>query len=132
MDIIPENETKRIAAVRRYEILDTPPDGAFDSITAIAARRFGVFIAIVSIVDTDRIWFKSHHGLPAQQSDREAGVCESAILTADPHIQEEVTNDPCALANPLVADDLGCSFYAGVPHHTRQGVGEGNRCVYIS
>src|SRR3546814_9391935 len=74
MDIIPENETKRIAAVRRYEILDTPPDGAFDRITAIAARRFGVPIAIVSIVDTDRIWFKSHHGLPVQQIDREPGL----------------------------------------------------------
>src|SRR3546814_3401581 len=94
MDIIPENETKRIAAVRRYEILDTPPDGAFDRITAIAARRFGVPIAIVSIVDTDRIWFKSHHGLPVQQIDREPGLCASAILTADPHILEDATIDP--------------------------------------
>src|SRR3546814_16122184 len=87
------SDLKRMAAVRRYEILDTPPDGAFDRITAIAARRFGVPIAIVSIVDTDRIWFKSHHGLPVQQIDREPGLCASAILTADPHILEDATID---------------------------------------
>ena len=59
-DILPPNEAERMAAVRRYDILDSPPDGAFDRITALAARRFGVPIAIVSIVDEDRIWFKSH------------------------------------------------------------------------
>src|SRR3546814_18599033 len=115
MDIIPENETKRIAAVRRYEILDTPPDGAFDRITAIAARRFGVPIAIVSIVDTDRIWFKSHHGLPVQQIDREPGLCASAILTADPRILEAAPIDPRALANPLVAGEFVLRAYVGVP-----------------
>ncbi|MEO8386360.1 MAG: GAF domain-containing protein, partial [Betaproteobacteria bacterium] len=62
--IIPINEPQRMLAVRRYDILDTPPDGAFDRITALAARRFNVPIAIISVVDTDRIWFKSHHGLP--------------------------------------------------------------------
>ena len=65
--IIPENELHRIAAVKRYDILDTPPDGAFDRITAIAARRFDVPISIISIVDHDRIWFKSHHGLDVKQ-----------------------------------------------------------------
>ncbi len=54
--IIPASEPQRLAAVRRYDILDTPPDGAFDRITALAARRFGVPISIISIVDHDRIW----------------------------------------------------------------------------
>ena len=67
--IIPENEKQRMAAVRRYDILDTPPDGAFDRITAIAARRFDVPISIISIVDEDRIWFKSHHGINARKSN---------------------------------------------------------------
>jgi hypothetical protein len=64
---IPLNEAERLAAVRRYEILDTPPDGAFDRITRIAARLFNVPISIVSIVDEDRIWFKSHHGLDVEE-----------------------------------------------------------------
>ena len=57
LSIIPADEPERLAAVRRYDVLDTPPDGAFDRITAIAARRFGVPIAIISVVDQDRIWF---------------------------------------------------------------------------
>jgi hypothetical protein len=65
--LTPPNEAERLAAVRRYDILDTPPDGAFDRITRIAARLFDVPIAIVSIVDHDRIWFKSHHGLDAAE-----------------------------------------------------------------
>jgi hypothetical protein len=72
--IIPETEPQRIAAVKRYDILDTPPDGAFDRITAIAARRFDVPISIISIVDHDRIWFKSHHGVSVDQIGRDAGL----------------------------------------------------------
>ena len=67
-------EQERLAAVRRYDILDTPPDGAFDRITAIAARLMKVPIAIVSIVDHDRIWFKSHHGLEVEQIGRDLGL----------------------------------------------------------
>ncbi|MHB8671044.1 MAG: GAF domain-containing protein, partial [Acidimicrobiales bacterium] len=61
-ELIPPNESRRMDAVRRYEILDTPADGTFDRVTALAARMFGLPIAIVSVVDRDRIWFKSHHG----------------------------------------------------------------------
>ncbi len=68
-----QQEAGRLAAVRRYDILDTPPDGSFDRITAMAADLFDVPIAIVSLVDHDRIWFKSHHGLDVQQIDREPG-----------------------------------------------------------
>ena len=84
--IIPADEPERLKAVRRYDILDTPPDGAFDRITAIAARRFNVPISIISIVDQDRIWFKSHHGLDVKQTARDPGLCASAILSNDPWI----------------------------------------------
>ena len=84
MDSIPADEAERLKAVKRYDILDTPPDGAFDRITAIAARLFGVPIAIVSIVDEDRIWFKSHHGLDVREIGRDPGLCASAILTDTP------------------------------------------------
>src|SRR6195952_2377375 len=128
-DVIPENEAERMAAVRRFDVLDTPPDGAFDRVTALAARRFGVPIAIISIVDEDRIWFKSHHGLPVEQIDREPGLCASAILRAEPYILENAKTDIRSLANPLVAGDFGLRFYAGVPLRTQEGYNLGTLCV---
>ena len=127
--IIPIDETARMQAVRRYDVLDTPPDGAFDRVTAIAARIFNVPIAIISIVDHDRIWFKSHHGLPVEQIDREPGLCASAILHHDPYILEDASKDVRSLANPLVAGDFGLRFYAGVPLHTHDGYNLGTLCV---
>lgn len=128
-EISPPNEAARIAAVRRYDILDSPPDGAFDRITALAARRFAVPIAIVSIVDEDRIWFKSHHGLPVQQIGREPGLCASAILGDAPYLIEDARSDPRSLANPLVAGDFGLRFYAAVPLTTSDGYNLGTLCV---
>lgn len=127
--IIPPDEAERMKAVRRYDILDTPPDGAFDRVTAIAARIFDVPIAIISIVDHDRIWFKSHHGVPVQQIDREPGLCASAILRPDPYILEDAKQDVRSLANPLVAGDFGLRFYAGVPLRTHDGFNLGTLCV---
>lgn len=127
--IIPANEAQRMSAVRRYDILDTPPDGAFDRITALAARRFGVPISIISIVDEDRIWFKSHHGVPVEQIGRDPGLCASAILSKDPHILADASVDPRSLANPLVAGDFGLRFYAGVPLTTTDGHNLGTLCI---
>jgi two-component sensor histidine kinase len=118
-----------MSAVKRYEILDTPADGAFDRVTAIAARRFNVPISIISIVDNDRIWFKSHHGLDVKQIDREPGLCASAILRADPHILTDASKDVRSLANPLVAGNFGLRFYAGVPLQTCDGHNLGTLCV---
>ena len=118
-----------MAAVRRYDILDTPPDGSFDRITAIAARIFDAPIAIISIVDHDRIWFKSHHGLATDEIGRDPGLCASAILSPDPHILTDATTDPRSLANPLVAGDFGLRFYAGVPLRTSDGHNLGTLCV---
>lgn len=116
-------------AVRRYDILDSPPDGAFDRITALVARRFGVPIAIISVVDEDRIWFKSHHGLPVQQIDREPGLCSSAILNGAPYLIEDARVDPRSLSNPLVAGDFGLQFYAAVPLTTSDGYNLGTLCI---
>ena len=127
--IIPKDELQRMAAVRRYDILDTPPDGSFDRITAIAARRFNVPISIISIVDHDRIWFKSHHGVPVEQIAREPGLCASAILSTEPHILTDAKVDPRSLANPLVAGDFGLRFYAGVPLRTSDGYNLGTLCI---
>ena len=119
--LIPENERERMEAVRRYDVLDTPPDGAFDRITALAARLFDVPISIVSIVDHDRIWFKSHHGIEVQQIDREAGLCASAVCQYEPWIVTDAAVDVRTIDNPLVAGDLGLRFYFGVPLTTSDG-----------
>src|ERR1700712_2872754 len=118
-----------MSAVKRYDILDTPPDGAFDRVTAIAARRFEVPISIISIVDHDRIWFKSHHGLDVKQIGREPGLCASAILGDVPYTLANAAIDPRSLANPLVAGDFGLRFYAGVPLKTHDGFNLGTLCV---
>src|SRR5687768_10177283 len=97
------SERERMDAVRRYDILDTPPDGAFDRIAAVAAAIFRVPIAIVSVVDTDRIWFKASHGLGVSQIDREPGLCASAITSSEPWIVTDAVTDPRTLVNPLVA-----------------------------
>jgi two-component sensor histidine kinase len=122
-------EAERMKAVRRYDILDSPPDGAFDRITALVARRFGVPIAIISVVDKDRIWFKSHHGLPVQQIDREPGLCASAILDGAPYLIEDAQIDPRSLANPLVAGEFGLRFYAAAPLTTSDGYNLGTLCI---
>jgi two-component sensor histidine kinase len=129
LTLYPATERERMAAVRRYDILDTPPDGAFDRITALAARRFGVPISIISIVDEDRIWFKSRHGVPVEQIGRDPGLCASAILSNDPHILTDASIDPRSLANPLVAGDFGLRFYAGVPLTTSDGHNLGTLCI---
>jgi GAF domain-containing protein len=119
----------RLAALRRYDILDTPPDGSFDRIAAIAADLFSVPIAIVSLVDEDRIWFKSHHGLDVDQVERRPGLCDSTILRTDPRILLDARADMHALANPLVAGEFGLRFYVGVPLRTHDGFNLGTLCV---
>src|SRR4051812_10342344 len=108
-NIIPENDLQRLAAVRRYDILDTPPDGAFDRITALAARRFDVPISIISMVDHDRIWFKSHHGLNVKQIGRDPGLCASAILSETPHILSDATLDPPFTGKPACSRGIRTS-----------------------
>ena len=109
------NEAARLEAVRRYAILDTPPDGTFDNITSLAARFFDVPMAVVSIVDNDRVWFKSKYGLDVKQVGVEPGLCTSAILKDGLTIIPDTRLDPQTLVNPLVAGELGLRFYAAAP-----------------
>ena len=125
-----DHENERLAAVRRYDILDTPPDGSFDRITALAASLFKVPISIISLVDHDRVWFKSHHGLEGvTQIGKEPGLCASAIVQNDAWVLENAATDIRSLANPLVAGEFGLRFYAGVPLTTMDGYNLGTLCV---
>jgi GAF domain-containing protein len=126
---LPVNEKQRIEALKRYHILDTPPDGAFDDITSLASSIFNVPIAIISLVDSERIWFKSHYGLSVNQIDRQPGLCASAILADDIYAVEDARKDPRTLANPLVAGEFGLQFYAATPLRTSDYYNLGTLCV---
>ncbi|MEO8925662.1 MAG: GAF domain-containing protein [Caulobacteraceae bacterium] len=116
-----EDEAARLDAVRRYEILDSAPEGSFDRLTAVAARLFGVPVAGVSIVDQDRIWFKSRQGLPLAEVARAPGLCGSTILGVEPYVLTDAARDPRARDHPLVAGEFGIRFYAGAPLRTPDG-----------
>lgn len=121
-------EAERIKTLKKYDILDTPSDGSFDNLTRLAAKLLDIPIALVSLVDTDRIWFKSRFGLDATQIDRNPGLCASAILSDDIYLVEDAIKDPRTLANPLVAGEFGLRFYAAVPLQV-QGYNLGTFCV---
>jgi phosphoserine phosphatase RsbU/P len=109
-------EAARLAAVRRYGILDTPPDSAFDRVARLAARLFATPIATVTIVDEQRIWFKARHGLDGvTEIAREPGLCASAILDDEPYLVTDARVDPRTLHHSLVHGELGLRFYAAAP-----------------
>jgi formate hydrogenlyase transcriptional activator len=126
---LPQNESQRLGALRRYQILDTLPDGTFDHLAAVAAVLFRVPIALVSLVDHDRIWFKSHHGLDLSQVGREPGLCASAIFSAEVYHIRDAIHDVRALTNPLVVGDFGLRFYAAAPLRTHDGFNLGTLCI---
>ncbi|HEX8862668.1 MAG TPA: GAF domain-containing protein [Actinomycetes bacterium] len=115
-------EAARLAAVRRYGILDTSPDGAFDRVARLAARLFATPIATVTIVDEQRIWFKARHGLDdVTEIPRDPGLCASAILHDEPYLVTDARVDPRTLHHPLVRGELGLRFYAAAPIVTVDG-----------
>lgn len=124
-----ETEIKRLETLKKFDILDTPPDGTYDHIVKLVAKLLNVPIAIVSLVDTDRIWFKSAFGLNVQQIPKEEGLCASAILSTDFYMVENALKDPRTLRNSLVTSEFGLKFYAAVPLTTSDGFNLGTLCV---
>ncbi len=122
-------EADRLAAVRRYHILDTPPEAVFDRITATAARVFAVPIALLTVVDRDRIWVKSRYGLSLDHIDREPGLCASTIGQQGLYVIPDARSDPRAQRHSLVCGELGLRFYAAAPLTTADGYGLGALCI---
>lgn len=126
---LPDSEAKRIATLRELLILDTDPEARFDLITAYAASQFNVPIALVSLVDSDRQWFKSCIGLEASETPRDVSFCGHAIL--QPEILEitDARADPRFADNPLVTGDPFVRFYAGCPLVMANGESVGTLCL---
>ncbi|MDP3832735.1 MAG: GAF domain-containing protein, partial [Hydrogenophaga sp.] len=126
----PANEAQRLARLHGLGILDTLPQKAFDDISALAQVICGTPVAMVTLIDRDRQWFKSRIGVDMTETSRELAFCSHAILDPD-HVTvvEDMTRDPRFLDNPLVSGPTHVRFYAGAPIVTDDGFALGTVCV---
>ncbi|MBX3646982.1 MAG: PAS domain S-box protein, partial [Rhodocyclaceae bacterium] len=126
---IPPTEDRRLEALRALKLLDTGADARFDRITRIARRLFGVPIALISLVDANRQWFKSRQGLDAPETPRDISFCGHAILGDDIFVVEDALTDPRFADNPLVTGPPHIRFYAGAPLSSADGHRVGTLCI---
>jgi len=126
-----DRETRRLAALKSYQVLDTPRDPALDRLTALAGNLFGAPIALVSLVDDERQWFKARVGLDVESTSRDIAFCTHAIEMGPNAVMvvEDATLDPRFAGNPLVTGDPDIRFYAGATLTTKDGENLGTLCV---
>ncbi|MBI3210793.1 MAG: ATP-binding protein [Candidatus Solibacter usitatus] len=123
------DEAGRLRALRKYRILDTAPEQAFDDLTLIASQICGTPIALISLVDENRQWFKSRVGLEVTETARSVSFCTHAIQQNDTFLVPDALEDPRFRDSPLVQGDPRIRFYAGKPLMTRDGFAVGTICV---
>jgi GAF domain-containing protein len=126
---LPTNEAERLAALKEYHILDTGTEQSYDDITTLAAHICGVPVALISMVDEARQWFKSRVGVEQQQTSREVAFCAHAILQNKPFIVGDATKDRRFADSALVTGDPYIRFYAGFPLINPEGLALGTLCV---
>ena len=123
------DEEARLRTLRELAILDTPADERFDRVTRLASRLFDVPIALFSLVDEDRQWFKSRAGLDLTETSREVSFCSHTILDDDPMVVTDATADERFQHNPLVTGSPEIRFYAGYPVRAPDGSRVGTLCI---
>ncbi|NND64743.1 MAG: GAF domain-containing protein, partial [Gammaproteobacteria bacterium] len=126
---IPSDEKARIEALHSLNILDTETEERFDRLTRLAKRMFDVDIALVSLVDVNRQWFKSCQGLDASETPRDISFCGHAILGEDAFVIPDAVKDDRFKFNPLVTGEPFIRFYAGIPLRYADGSKLGTVCL---
>lgn len=127
---IPQNEEGRLAELRSLEVLDTSAEADYDDVVLIASQICRVPIALISLVDADRQWFKARVGLDATETPRDLAFCAHAIIdTSEVMVVEDASKDVRFAQNPLVTDQPSIRFYAGAPLVSNEGLALGTRCV---
>lgn len=129
---MPADETARLKSLHSLRILDTPEEGRFDRLTRMAKRIFGVEISLVSLVDSERQWFKSKQGLTACETSRDISFCGHAILEKEVLIVSDAAEDIRFADNPLVTGEPAIRFYAGCPLSDPHGFQIGTLCIIDS
>lgn len=124
-----QDEEGRLSALKGYGVLDTPNEVQFDAIVRDAAKALGTPIALISLIDENRQWFKAKVGLEPAETPRSISFCTHAIHGNDTMIVRDATQDDRFSANPLVTGDVGIRFYAGAPLKTEDGKRIGTLCV---
>ena len=126
---VPRNEKQRLKILWQYDVLDTVPEEVFDDLTELAARICGAPLALISLVDENRQWFKSRLGVTHTETARDISFCTHAIMQSDLFIVPDATLDKRFANNPLVTSDPKIRFYAGAPLVTPDGHALGTLCV---
>lgn len=126
---LPPDETERLAALHRLDILDTPPEARFDRITRLACSTFNVPIALVSLVDSQRQWFKSCQGLDVRETPRSLSFCAHALFSPEILLVADTLEDPRFVDHPAVTGEPKVRFYAGCPLRTADERIVGTLCV---